>query len=213
VTISAAQPVSVNSRAARQAMDKYEVAMQRAHARWEKEVLVANEQCARDLELALSAAKRNGNEADVAAISSLLTQVHTDAVDVDTAKNPDDVTFGRYRKFVITAEGDWQPTIPVRMGDRIRIEARGHWVGDVSRPQLTTCGPGGVVINNRNRYELIGQIGKDAGESFQVGSGVELLADRDGMLVLALQGEHRIAKGSLEVAVALDPPLSNVNRR
>jgi hypothetical protein len=43
-----------------------------------------------------------------------------------------------------------------------------------------------------------------AGESFHVGTAVELIVDRDGVRVLALERDHSRAKGIIEVAIAAE---------
>jgi hypothetical protein len=94
----------------------------------------------------------------------------------------------------------WQETVRVRKGDRLLIEAKGQWF--IAVDKKISVGPDGTADEDGTLY---GRIGTAA--AFRVGSKLELKAQQDGILTLAMKDPdgmgHADDAGSLEVTIKI----------
>ena len=107
------------------------------------------------------------------------------------------------RHFDIHAVKEWQPTLAVRKGQRLRIRATGTWSINVHAPRWT-CDAGGITTEIRRVGVLEGRIGATV---VSIGTGATLVAPADGVLELECSDYWRPDNGgSVDVAVELDEP-------
>lgn len=148
------------TKAGRSAIERYSAAKAKLDAEYQARFTGLQRQLAVDLRAAIKVATRNGDLEDAQALQEYL-----------------DKLVGRTYTFQIDAAKDWQPTIEVEKGQKIRVDAEGEWSGGVAY-----AGPDGRV----GSYYLEARIGD---QLFRVGRGADIDVHQDGTLEMRMHDD------------------------
>jgi hypothetical protein len=155
-----------------EARSKYDVAQRKAKEAYQQAVKVAGNQYAADLQKALAMAVSKGDADEIVRIKG----------EVERVKVEGELAGGK--KFTIYANKDWQPTIEVKKGQTVRIEATGKWKAGPGTP--VAFGPDGITWEGKKSFYLEG---KDGGKVFIVGEDLEYTSESDGMIYLRMHDQ------------------------
>ena len=165
------------ARSAQGAVDRRDAAVAYAQKVFLQASMVAEKQCILELQQAAVAAGKAGNT------DMLLKIVEAKKAAEGRYEQAKDQLGGR--RFCIHTEQDWQPTIPVKKGQILRITATGQWCPNVRDAVKLTMGADG----EGSSLYLEGRIGD--GPSFRVGSNFTGAVDREGGLALRVMDAVR----------------------
>jgi hypothetical protein len=175
------------TRAGRPAIKRYAAAKAKLDADYQARLTGLQRQLAVDLRAAIKVATRNGDLADAQALQEYL-----------------DKLVGRTYTFQIDAAKDWQPTIEVKKGQKISIEAEGEWCANTSEGAKATCTADGLMhpVLRKEVWYLEGRIGEGVAE--RLDTACEFVASEDGVLRLRMNDtDHSDNSGELYVTVSV----------
>lgn len=175
---------------ARTAIAKYERATSDAEATYRRALVDANKEYVADLTAARDKVLKNG--------AAGLDEANRINALIDRAESSLRNLLGIQRTFTIYAKPSWQPTMLLKNGDRIKIEAVGIWNAGSAQKYRNYTADG---VNSVGYLEAkIGNMG------FTVGSSYAMTVGIDEMLYLRMfdfEGARNDNSGSLRVTITV----------
>jgi hypothetical protein len=186
----AASPATpeLKSPAARSAFERCQATKRKALDTYLRAEAAAEKQFIEDLDKAKAIAAKQAQAEEIVAIAAVR----------DEAQARLDLILGQLNgiSVKVAANGDWQRVTDVETGQRLKIVAKGKWIGN---PKRDACGPDGFG----EWYYLEGRIG--GGEAFKIGPSSVVEASAAGALEMRMHDDDQTDnRGELDVSVSVE---------